>query len=387
MTPEDTIVCLCTSQNFEIRHQQNLIDLCRSQPIQWDLVFATADQHQVAPLVYANLSSLANGDVNIPSDVLSRFKKAQIRNIFVKKRTRVMLEKVLALFAQKGIEVMLVKGGALSHLVYEQPWYTVSYDVDLVIRAREEELTKSDHREIWGLLEGFNREGNEFKEHIEYDFYEHHDITMNNVLTVDWERIWAEAQKVQIAGYDVFVMTPEDMLLATAINSCRKRFFRLKSLCDLASIIEKYPNLDWHTVVSRAHAYKCNTILYTALVVTQNTLGCHLPDGMVTDLKVNPLRVSLVRYLVNNLSQRLSLSNLFVHSENATFKRTLSWSLFLTYATYRVDLFWPKLGELYAAWRNSPSPVPGRQLKTKDCQNERPVYPGDRRLDADPRSR
>jgi hypothetical protein len=359
MTPEDTIVCLCTSQNFEIRHQQNLIDLCQSQPIRWDLVFAIADQHQVAPLVYANLSRIANGELNIPSNVLSRFKKAQIHNIFVKKRTRVMLKKVLALFAQKGIEVMLVKGEALNQLVYEQPWYTASYDVDLVIRAREEELTKSDRREIRGLLEGFNHERNKFKEHIEYDFYEHHDVTMNNILTVDWERIWAEAQKVQIEGYDVFVMTPEDMLLATAINSCRKRFFRLKSLCDMASIIQKYPNLDWCTVVSRAHAYKCNTILYTALVVTQNTLGCHLPDGIVTDLKVNQLRVSLVHYLVNHLSQRLSLSNLFVHSENATLKRTLSWPLFLTYATYRVDLFWPKLGELYAAWRNPPPPVSG----------------------------
>jgi hypothetical protein len=359
MTPEDTIICLCTNQNFETRHQQNLIDLCQRQPIQWDLVFATADQHQVSPLVYANLSSIANGELTIPSDVLSRFKKAQIHNIFVKKRTRVMLEKILALFAQKGIEVMLIKGEALNHLVYEQPWYTFSYDVDLVIRAREEELTESDYWEILDLLESFNHECSEFKEHIEYDFYEHHDITMSKVLPVDWERIWAEAQKVRIEGYDVFVMTPEDMLLATAINSCRKRFFRLKSLCDLASIIEKYPDLDWHTVIRRARAYKCNTILYTALVVTQNTLGCHLPDGIVTDLKVNPLRVSLVRYLVNHLSQRLSLSNLFVQSGNATFKRTLSWPLLLTYATYRVDLFWPKLGELYAAWRNPPPPVPG----------------------------
>ena len=359
MTPEDTILCLCTRQNFEAKHQQDLIDICQSQTIQWEIVFATADRHQITPLVYVNLSKISNKDLNIPSTVFNRFKKTQIHNIFVKRRTEAVFEKVLALFAQKGIDVMLVKGEALGRLVYEQPWYTISFDVDLVIRAREEELYKDDRREIMELLDGFNHEHSQFKEHIEYDFYEHHDITMSNVLPVDWERIWAEAERIQIKGYDVFVMNPEDMLLATAINSCRKRFFRLKSLYDLATIIEKYPNLDWNTVISRAHAYKSNTILYTALVVTETILGCRLPDDALADLKVSRLRALLIGYLVKNLSERMSLMNLFVHSENATFERTLSWPLVLTYATYRFDLLWPKLGELYTAWRNPPPPVPG----------------------------
>lgn len=357
MTPEDTVTCLCARQNFEMRHQEKLIDICRSQPIQWDIVFATANRHQITPLVYINLSRISYKELNIPLNILNRFKKAQIRNIFVKQRTNLVLEKIFALFAQKGIEVMLVKGAVLGNLVYKKPWYTISYDVDLVIRAKEEDLDEGDHREILEQMDGFNHEGDEFKEHIEYDFYEHHDITMNNVLTVDWERIWAEAKRIKRMGYDVLVMAPEDMLLATAINSCRKRFFQLKSLCDIMAIIEKYPNLDWNMVVSKAHAYKCNTILYTALVVTQTVLGCYLPDDIVADLKVGRLRTSIINYLVKNLSQRLTLLNLFVHSENATYKRKLSWPLFLTYATYRVDLLWPKLGELYIAWRNPP-PVP-----------------------------
>lgn len=359
MTSEDTILCLCTRQNFEAKHQQDVVDICQNQKIQWDIVLATANKHQIAPLAYVNLSKISNKNLNIPSTVFKRFKKTQIRNVFVKRRTEAVLEKALALFTQKGIDVMLVKGEALGHLVYDQPWYTISLDVDLVIRAREEELTEGDRQEIIELLEGLNHERNQFKQHIEYDFYEHHDITMSNVLTVDWERIWAEAEKIQIRGYDVFVMTPEDTLLASAITSCRKRFFRLKSLCDLATIIERYPTLDWNTVINKAHAYKCNTILYTALVVTQTVLGCQLPNNVLTDLRVSRLRATLIGYLVKNLFQRMSLMNLFVHSDNATYKRTLSWPLFLTYATYRTDLLLPKLGELYTAWRNPPPPVPG----------------------------
>ncbi|HSM72340.1 MAG TPA: nucleotidyltransferase family protein [Anaerolineales bacterium] len=359
MTPEDFVLCLCTRQSFETEHQQNLIDFCWNQTIHWDIVLETANKHQITPIVYTNLTKIPDKNLNIPLRVQDRFKKTQIHNIFTKQRTEAALEKVLALFNQKGIDVMLVKGGAVAYLVYDRPWYTICLDMDLVIRVREDELTEDDRREIFDLLESFNRERSPFKEHIEYDFYAHHDITMNNILPVDWERIWADAEKIQIKGYDVFVMTPEDTLLATAITSCRKRFFRLKSLCDLATIIEKYPALDWNTVISKAHEHKCNTILYTALIVTQSTLGCHLPDNILTELRVPGLRAILIRFLVKNLSQRISLMDLFVHSGNATYNRTLSWPLFLTYATYRVDLLWPKLGELYSAWRNPPPPVPG----------------------------
>lgn len=359
MVPEDRLLCLCTRQKLQTKQQKELISICHDQPVDWEYVFATADLHQVSPLVYLNLTKLPSQWLNIPSTVFNRFKKAQIHNILVKKRTRVSLEKALALFYQKGIDVMVVKGEALNHLVYEQPWYTISHDIDLVIRARAEELDENDREEILNLLDVDNNARDGFKEHIEYDFYEHHDISMNNILNVDWQRIWAEARKIEILGYEVFVMTPEDMLLAAAINSCRKRFFRLKSMCDLVSIIEKCPQLNWCTVIMKAHEYKCNTILYTALVATQITLGCPLPAGILTGLKVNTIRKAIIDKLVNHLSQRLPLSNLFVRSENATFKRTLSWPLFLTYATYRLDLLGPKLGELYAAWRNPPPPVPG----------------------------
>lgn len=101
MITEDTIVCLCTRQNFELSHRQALIDLCQTQRVQWDTVYQIAEQHQISPLVYHNLLKFSSEGLNIPPAVLARFKKAQIRNIFIKKRTQAALEKVLALFSQK----------------------------------------------------------------------------------------------------------------------------------------------------------------------------------------------------------------------------------------------------------------------------------------------
>ena len=51
----------------------------------------------------------------------------------------------------------------------------------------------------------------------------------------------------------------------------------------------------------------------------------------------------------------------YIHSEDMLLGREFSWPLVLTYATYRLDHLGPKLGEIYAAWRNPPPPVPGRR--------------------------
>jgi hypothetical protein len=263
----------------------------------------------------------------------------------------------LALFAQHGIDVMLVKGEALNLRVYNQPWYTVSYDVDLVIRAKREELDPAVNQEIVNRLEAFNCRRDQFKEHIEYDYYEHHDITMNNVLAVDSERIWQESNKIQLYGYDVFVMSPEDTLLAAAVQACRKRFFRLKSLCDIAVIIEKFGNdLNWDVVVSKARAYECHTILYTALLVTQTTIGCSWPEGLLSALAVNPIRASAIQHLVNRLCRNCSLDQLFDRTDSTLLGREFSWPLVLTYTTYQLKHLVPKTMEILQAWRK-PQPV------------------------------
>jgi hypothetical protein len=75
---------------------------------------------------------------------------------------------------------------------------------------------------------------------FEYDFFEHHDVTMNGVLPVDFQAIWQEAVAVDYRGERTLVMRTEDLLLAVCINACRKRFFRLKSLFDIAEIVDEY---------------------------------------------------------------------------------------------------------------------------------------------------
>jgi len=357
MTPEDRILCLCARQNFNERHLHELLTLCNLHKIQWIYVLETANQNGVSPLVYANLSKIKSELPKLPEDIFNWLKITYMRNVIVKKYTAENLEKILAFLSEKGIKTMLLKGAALDAVIYRQPWYTEMADVDLILRAKKEEIPHATLRQIVDFIEGFNHQPHQYNMHIEYDYYVHHDMTMNGLIAIDPERTWREAHLFRYRNQDVWILSPEDMLIASAVNSCRKRFFRLKTLCDLSSIIEKYPDLNWQAFINKAIAYRCNTIVYTALLVMEMTLGCSLPEKVFIDLHINPLRARLIRFLVVYLLQQGTLSKLSQNTQNKVFGHELSWGLVLTYATYRLDQITPKLGQVFHNWREPPVTV------------------------------
>jgi hypothetical protein len=347
MRVEDQILCCCTRQDFDDQHKHRLYSLCQSHRINWENVLATANLNQVSPLVYTHLNTFAAEFGGIPPGILSQFKQRYMHNVIVKKRTAEIIEKILAFLAEKEMPAMLLKGAALDALVYRQPWYTCMSDVDLILRARQEDIPDDERWQIDEEFNRFNLHSNAYQVHIEYDFYTHHDMTINGLIDIDPERVWQEARQICFHGQPVWIMSPEDLLIASAINSCRKRFFRLKSACDLSALIEKYPDLDWQAVTSKSNSYRCNNIVYTALITAQRMLGVSIPEQVFFDLQVHPLRAWLIRFLVGSLLKIFPLRRLSSNKPGNIMGREPGWGLVLTYATYRIDQIVPKLLMVY----------------------------------------
>lgn len=330
MTPEDRLLFACTRQKVQESHRRLVQELCM-HPVQWQVVYATADAHAVAPLVYANLKQCGVTNLGIPEDVQEKFEHEFYRNIIAKRKITAKTAQVLAFLNQHNVETMLIKGAALDLLVYEQPWFTTANDVDLILKQSRHETT------IGPFLKSLDR----LQEiQFEYDFNEHHDISMNGVLPVDFATVWADARKISYHGSAVWVMSPEDMLIASCINSCRHRFFRLKALCDIAEIIRTYRNLNWAECARKAKEYHCNVITYAALYATQTTVGCEFDGGVYQELAVHPLRSRLVRTLVDRMSF-VSLESLFTGT--SLLGRNINQSLLLPYTTYGPLQVWKKV--------------------------------------------
>jgi hypothetical protein len=270
MRPEDKLLFAFTRQSFLDAHQKTVLDICNHEKIRWDVVYSTAVQHGVAPLIYSNLLQCPTTKLIIPKNIMGQFRLCSHRNVVIKKMRAKKITEVLSFFNRKSIDVMLIKGAAMDVLVYDRPWYTIWGDVDLIVRNRREEVTNKDNSEIWALLHGLRC--------FEHDYFKHHDVDMNGVLPINFQRIWDDATKIKYKGRDVFVMSPEDMLISACIQSCRRRFFRLKNLCDIAEIINKYSDIKWRKLTRNTREYHCNNIVYTALLVTKMTLGCELSE-------------------------------------------------------------------------------------------------------------
>jgi hypothetical protein len=338
MTPEDYLLLTCTRQDFTDLHRQRVLHLCEQYAIRWNAVYQIAEQHGVAPLIYTNLRTCPLRELAVPHAVVAQFEALTLRTIVLKSAVAAKLREVLSFFKRREIDVMLIKGVALEISVYQHPWYVI-HDVDLVIRAREEGFTKEERTSIHDLfaaLPGF-----------EYDFFEHHDVTMNGLLPIDFQTLWQEAVDVDYGGETALVMRPEDLLLAVCINACRKRFFRLKSLFDIAEIVNRHPTLDWGWLAARAHQFGCHSLVYTALLVTQQTLGSGISHELPGRLGVHPLRAAVIGSLVDYLSSTLSFSTTYPFAGPKLFGRHVTLSLLLTYASYTPQQVWKKMGQIY----------------------------------------
>lgn len=279
MRAEDRVLFAAARQDFREEHRAAVAAL---SPVDWEQVAAVAESHGVAPIVGANLK-------------LESLQRAFFENVLIKAQEAERLARGIARLREAGYQVMLLKGTALDLLVYREPWVTASKDADLLLRPgrRLAEDEKAVRRSLY-------RSG------IECDVPRHHDLDMNGVLPVRYDRIWAAARRVDYHGQEAFVMANEDLLISLCINSCRKRFFRLKHLFDIAESTRRL-ELDWDRLAARAREDRCEGIVYTALHVTRETLGCEVPAGALEALRVPPPRVLLIRRLVSRWMRHGSL--------------------------------------------------------------------------------
>jgi hypothetical protein len=328
---EDRLLFTCTRQNFTGRHKSTVLDLCSTGKINWETVFLTAQIHGVAPLVFYNLRQCSIETLDVPQNITNAFMRSLMENIHAKELLGSNALKAISIFQENDIDVMLVKGVALDSLVYSQPWFTATSDVDLIIRLKRESVSEARFNEYMLALHHAG---------VEYDYYEHHDVSMNGVLPVDFDLIWQDAQKISYRGQAAYAMCPEDFLLSVCVNSCRKRYFRLKALLDIAEIINTYPQLDWVKLIERARLFDCTAIVYTALLTTQMTVGCSLPTEVVDELADSPLRFKIIRWISSRLSLAAYAS---LHSESKFFDRAVNMPLILPYATLRWYQIWRKI--------------------------------------------
>jgi len=288
LLPEERLLLGCMRSELSDATAQQIAGDLQDKPIDWKIVLETAKRQGVAPLLSLNLNKCREQGLAVPDDALKGLRAAMFKAIVTQGTHARQLHEALELINRNRLSVMLIKGAGLDAVVFQTPWHVVSLDIDLMIREPLAEVSKSISDQIWDL----DRYGP-----FECGFASHHDLSINRLLDIDNREVWGDARRVTVHGQDAYVMCPEDMLVASCVNACRKRFFHLKNLYGIRELLTRFKDLDWDRVARKAARYQCTAIVYAALAAARLAVDADVTDASLQKLNVRPVQAAIIRFL------------------------------------------------------------------------------------------
>ncbi len=308
--------------------------------IDWSAVERVADEQGVAPLMFANLKRCQAVGLPVPAEALARFRGAMFRAIKTRQRHAGWLAHVLDYVNAQNLDTMIVKGAALDIDVFHTPEHVVSLDVDLLIREHYTDLPAEVCEPIWD----FNSQGP-----IECDFGTHHDLSIDELLPIDYDRLWADARRVEVDGRATWIMSPEDMVITACTDACRKRFFHLKNLFNLRALFDRYGGeVDWDRIARIAKAQRCTGIVYAALWAARLAVGVEVDDAALRRVRPGRVRAAVIRWFaarrsITPVTQRSIVRDKEFSLGNKRVFALSNLSLALTYCAYTPAQGWRRL--------------------------------------------
>jgi hypothetical protein len=245
----------------------------------WGLVGQQSVKYTVSPLVYEQIKDLA-----LPDELMEELRESYLSTAASNVRHYHDLAKVLGMLKEEGISVIVLKGAHLAEIVYGNIGLRPMCDVDLLVR--KDDLSMAQTRLIEAGYYPFNSR-------LPLDI--HWSIEHNIVppLPIDIKGIWERAEVARIAGVEVLVLSPEDLLLHLCIHLSFHHLFEyagVRSLCDITETIRHYEGrIDWNVIRDRAKTWRANHAVELSLLLARELLDADIPETVLPKRKAEYL--------------------------------------------------------------------------------------------------
>ena len=324
----------CSRLHLDEVYRDRVISACSRGAVDWELVYSAAVQHKVAPLVYASLQSCRTVNELLPRKVADEFRNV-LRSYALKNAiAREGIAEMAAFFASRSHDLLLLKHVAFSVRLRSLFDVTMSDDVDVVIRPKEESSDDLERRYLqklrpWMVADRFRRALRWFTYDDDFDHTVcvidefrtsqvrcrrrfslelenrlHHDIVWSGVVSIDFRRVWADANRAQVGGTDVYLPGVHDLIIMNSVNVHRKPYLRLRSLVEIHELVALGEVLDWDAFTRKVEDYGCNSLVFSALHATRTVLGSNIPDSVLKALSPGAIRSRAIA----SINQRVSPS-------------------------------------------------------------------------------
>jgi hypothetical protein len=263
----------------------------------WDDLLELARQHAVLPLLSYQINALGL-TTSVPPHIYQTLRQHYLftssKNILLYHE----LQKLLHVFNEQGIPVIILKGAYLAATVYPSIGLRSMADVDLLVHLQDIEksiaiisglgyqsapyhLDMADLQLVSQHIPGFSKPNGPL---IELHWTIRHP---ESPFLIDLDEIWAGAQPVAIGDAAAWGLSPEDQILHLSMHAYAHRYqYGLRPFIDLYYLIRHDPDaIDWERVKQKAAAWKSLRCTYLTLYLANRLFD--LPTTAVLE-KLTP---------------------------------------------------------------------------------------------------
>ncbi len=229
----------------------------------WMALLERAKLQGLSPLLYAALE--AHNFSNVPTFVVDTLEEIYRNSALAVAVMHWETELLLSQFAAYHLEVLVLKGAALSKWLYPQPGLRPFGDLDLLVHPQdrsivnalmatcgytESNITSNSFRDTFACETLFNQVS---PPHLAVDVHWQILNKLYYQLRIDTHWLWSHTQSFDFGSTDMRTFDPTAQLVYLTLHLAlhHARAPRLIHYYDLALLIQKYgAAIDWHSVPS-----------------------------------------------------------------------------------------------------------------------------------------
>lgn len=312
MRPEIELLLYCARMQMGTGSTTTFAKLVQAPGLSWPNVIETALQHGMLPLLAQHLRRTCADAVSPPDMAALRAQfQAHARHNLLQTNTLLTL---LDDFRQHGIAAMPYKGPALAAAIYGNIVLRPFCDLDVVVHKRDVQQAKS-----LLIAQGFQpcesmTEAEEkvyLEQHHAYTFVReadhisvdlHWDITQKYfAVALDSDALWSRLQTIDLCGVAVESLPIDDLLLVLCIHGAKHHWCRLGWICDVALLLNAYPDIDWPAILQTARQIKSERMLLLGLRLAVDLMAAPLPADLLSMVRAN----TAVKNLATQMTRRV----------------------------------------------------------------------------------
>jgi hypothetical protein len=313
METADCLLLCCARSHLDGEAKPRARELVR-EGVDWERLLALAARHNLLPLLHDRLRDL--DDEQIPQEVLAQAESAYYLNL----RRNVLLQhelgQIVGSLNEQGIEVIVLKGGALAWTVYATPALRPMCDLDLLVRP---EQIESFSLVVEGL--GFHRSGSlparliPFQERfgggVEWMRVRNGNATgldvQHELVGVDWcgttffmdpGALWEAARPLDLGETAARQLSAVDALIHLCLHPALHHgyAFPFMGYVDIDRLVRQAGSDPfWTRFLERVRRFRVKTTVYWGLTAAHNLLETPVPAELLAELAPRGVRLHLLR--------------------------------------------------------------------------------------------